>query len=117
MKKILCTNRNYCCVCEKLYIDGRYPIHFKTPGHTNIVLNDQCTTSMIVETYFIKKEMKTELVEKIANEALYQLQYYKNLHLAHKKNIRTIFIFLSIIFISLIVIHVFFVQNFIKSVV
>ena len=29
--------------------------------------------------------MKTELVNNIANEAIYQLQYYKNLYLAHKK--------------------------------
>ena len=29
--------------------------------------------------------MKRELVNSIANEATYQLQYYKNLYLAHKK--------------------------------
>ena len=29
--------------------------------------------------------MKTELVNNIANEAIYQLQYYKNLYLAQKK--------------------------------
>ena len=29
--------------------------------------------------------MKTELVNNIANEAIYQLQYYKKLYLAHKK--------------------------------
>ena len=29
--------------------------------------------------------MKTEIVNIIANEALYQLQYYENLYLTHKK--------------------------------
>ena len=29
--------------------------------------------------------MKTEIVNNIANEAIYQLQYYKNLYLARKK--------------------------------
>ena len=29
--------------------------------------------------------MKTEIVNNVANEAKYQLQYYKNLYLAHKK--------------------------------
>ena len=29
--------------------------------------------------------MKIELVNNIANEAKYQLQYYKNLYLTHKK--------------------------------
>ena len=29
--------------------------------------------------------MKTELVNIIANEALYQFQYFKNLYLAYKK--------------------------------
>ena len=32
--------------------------------------------------------MKTELVNKIANEGIYQLEYYKNLYLAHKKLIK-----------------------------
>ena len=29
--------------------------------------------------------MKTEIVNNIANEGIYQLQYYKNLYLTHKK--------------------------------
>ena len=29
--------------------------------------------------------MRTELVNNIANEAIYQLQYYKSLYLAHRK--------------------------------
>ena len=43
--------------------------------------------------------MKTELVNNIANEAIYQLQYYKNLYLTHKK-INKIFL---IVFITLII--------------
>ena len=43
--------------------------------------------------------MKTENVNNIANEAIYQLKYYKNLYLAHKK-INKIFLilFITIIF-------------------
>ena len=39
--------------------------------------------------------MRTEIVKKIANEATYQLQCYKNLYFAHKK-INKIFLILSI---------------------
>ena len=43
--------------------------------------------------------MRTEIVNNIANEAIYQLQYYKNLYLAHKK-INKIFL---ILFITIII--------------
>ena len=38
--------------------------------------------------------MKTELVNNIANEAIYQLQYYKIIYLAHKKINKILLIFL-----------------------
>ena len=38
--------------------------------------------------------MKTELVNNIANEAIYQLQYYKKLYLTHKKVKKILLIFL-----------------------
>ena len=43
--------------------------------------------------------MKTEIVNNIANEAIYQLQHYKNLYLTHKK-ISKIFL---ILFITIII--------------
>ena len=43
--------------------------------------------------------MKTELVNNIANEAIYQLQYYKNLYLTHKKNYKIFLILFSTVFI------------------
>ena len=46
--------------------------------------------------------MKTELVNNIANEAIYQLKYSKNLYLAHKKIIKIFLILFTTIFICLI---------------
>ena len=43
--------------------------------------------------------MKTDLVNNIANEPKYQLKYYKNLYLAHKK-INKIYL---ILFITIII--------------
>ena len=43
--------------------------------------------------------MKTELVNNIANEGIYQLQYYKKLFLTHKK-INKLFL---ILFITIII--------------
>ena len=43
--------------------------------------------------------MKTEIVNNIANEAIYQLQYYEILYLTHKK-INKIFL---ILFITIII--------------
>ena len=56
--------------------------------------------------------MKTELVNDIANEATYQLQYYKILYIAHKKINKILLIFFSTIIICLIAIHVYY---FLKS--
>ena len=46
--------------------------------------------------------MKTELVNNIANEAIYQLEYYKNLYLVHKKVNKILLIIISTLFICLI---------------
>ena len=46
--------------------------------------------------------MKTEIINIIANEAIYQLQYYKNLYLVHKKVNRILSIIISTLFICLI---------------
>ena len=56
--------------------------------------------------------MKTELVNNIANEAIYQLEYYKNFYLAHKKNNKILLILLSTIFICLIAFLVYFYLKF-----
>ena len=52
--------------------------------------------------------MKTELVNNIANEAIYQLQYYKNLYIAHKKIDKILLIFFSTTIICLITFHVYY---------
>ena len=46
--------------------------------------------------------MKTEIVNDIANEGIYQLKYYKNLYLAHKKINKILLILLITIIICLI---------------
>ena len=46
--------------------------------------------------------MKTEIVDNIVNEAIYQLQYFNNLYLVHKKVNKIILIIISIIIICLI---------------
>ena len=51
--------------------------------------------------------MKTKLVSNITNEALYQLQYYKNLYLAHKKINKILLILFSKFFNYLIAFHVY----------
>ena len=56
--------------------------------------------------------MKTEVVNKIANEAIYQLQYYQNLYLAHKKIIKILLIVFTTIIICLIASHVFYYSKF-----
>ena len=44
--------------------------------------------------------MKTEIVNNIANEAIYQLQYYKNLYLTHEKiNKISLILFITKIFL------------------
>ena len=52
--------------------------------------------------------MKTEVVNNIANVAIYQLQNYKNLHLAHKKINKILLIVFTTIIICLIAFHVFY---------
>ena len=52
--------------------------------------------------------MRTELVNIIANEGIYQLQYYKNLYLAHKKIIKILLITFSTLIICLIAFHVYY---------
>ena len=52
--------------------------------------------------------MKTELVNNIANEAIYQLQYYKNLYLTYKKINKILLILFITIIICLIAFHVYF---------
>ena len=46
--------------------------------------------------------MKTEIVNNLANKAIYQLKYYKNLYLVHKKVNKIFLIFLSTLFFCLI---------------
>ena len=52
--------------------------------------------------------MKTELVNNIANEAIYQIQYFKNLYLAHKKFNKILLILFITIIICLIAFHVYY---------
>ena len=47
--------------------------------------------------------MRTEVVNNLANEAIYQLKYYKNLYLIHKKVDKIFLILFNLIFICLIV--------------
>ena len=46
--------------------------------------------------------MRTEVVKNIANEAIYRIQYYKSLHLTHKKINKIIFISFTIMITFLI---------------
>ena len=52
--------------------------------------------------------MRTEVVNNLADEAIYQLQYYKNLYLTHKKINKIFLIVLITIIICLIVILVYY---------
>ena len=56
--------------------------------------------------------MKTELVNKTANEGIYQLEYYKNLYLVHKKINKLFLIIISILFICLITFLVYYYLKF-----
>ena len=56
--------------------------------------------------------MKTELVNNIANEAIYQLEYYKNLYLVHKKVNKLLLIIISTLFICLIAFLVYYYLKF-----
>ena len=52
--------------------------------------------------------MKTELVNNIGNESMYQLQYCKNLYLAHKKLNKLLLLLFSTINFCLIAFFVYF---------
>ena len=51
--------------------------------------------------------MRTKLVNNIAHEAIYQLQYYENLYLTRKKNNKIFSIVFSTKIICLIAFHVY----------
>ena len=68
-------NTIYCGVCNKLLIANISPNHLETEGCNIVVLVDHCINSTIVKTHLITKQNKTEIVNFIANEAIYQLQY------------------------------------------
>ena len=56
--------------------------------------------------------MRTEVVNNLADEAIYQLQYYKNLYLVYKKINKLLLILLITIFICLIVILAYYYLKF-----
>ena len=47
-------NRTFRGVCNKFYIADNYLKHLKSQGHSNEVLKNHCTISLIVKTHFIK---------------------------------------------------------------
>ena len=56
--------------------------------------------------------MRTEVVNNLADEAIYQLQYYKNLYLTHKKINKILLIIFITINICLIAFHVYYYLKF-----
>ena len=56
--------------------------------------------------------MRTEIVINLANEAVYQLEYYKNLYLVHKKVNKILLIIISTLFICLIAFLVYYYIKF-----
>ena len=56
--------------------------------------------------------MRTEVVNNLANEAIYQLKYYKSLYLIHKKVNKIFLILFTTIFICLIVFLVYYYLKF-----
>ena len=56
--------------------------------------------------------MRTEVVNNLADEAIYQLEYSKNLYLVHKKINKILLIIISTIFICLIVILAYYCLKF-----
>ena len=56
--------------------------------------------------------MRTEVVKNLANEAIYQLEYYKNLFLVHKKVNKIILINISTFLICLIAFLVYYYLKF-----
>ena len=56
--------------------------------------------------------MKTEIVNNIAKDGLYQLQYYKNIYLKHKKINKILLILLILMIICLVLTHVYYYLKF-----
>ena len=56
--------------------------------------------------------MRIEVVNNLADEAIYQIEYYKNLYLVHKKLNKILLIIISTLFICLIVILVYYCLKF-----
>ena len=56
--------------------------------------------------------MRTEVVNNLADEAIYQLQYYKNLYLVYKKINKILLILLITIIVCLIVILAYYYLKF-----
>ena len=56
--------------------------------------------------------MGTEVVNNLANEAIYQLEYFKNLYLVHKKVNKILLILISTLIICLIVFLVYYYLKF-----
>ena len=56
--------------------------------------------------------MRTEVVNNLADEAIYQLQYYKNLYLTHKKINKLFLILFKTIIICLIAFLVYYYLKF-----
>ena len=56
--------------------------------------------------------MKTEIVNNIASEGIYQLEYYKSLYLVHKKVKKILLIIISTLFICLIAFLVYYYLKF-----
>ena len=48
-------DRIYCGVCNESVIPNNYPNFFKSQGHVNTVLKNQCTNSMIIKTHYRKR--------------------------------------------------------------
>ena len=58
--------------------------------------------------------METEIIINKAKEAIYQVKYYKNLYLAHKKINKILLLIISTINNCLIAFHVFLFKNLIN---
>ena len=56
--------------------------------------------------------MRTEIVNNMANEGIFQLQYYKNLYLVHKKINKLLLLIISILLNCLITFLVYFYLKF-----
>ena len=100
-------NRIFCDACNRSHIANNYPNHKKSQGRIKNVLKNRCTNSMILKTHFIKKQTKTELVNIIANEAIYQLQNYENLYVVLRKFNKRFLVPFSATIFCLVAIHIY----------